>query len=108
MKPPGVRVVPLRFTPDASRFAGEECGGLSFIITDWDKFRSFELGLIVARALRELHPDDWEPERWMRLLGNEAVYRRVLAGDDVADILRSVDGQLSEFRERRKPFELYD
>jgi uncharacterized protein YbbC (DUF1343 family) len=106
-EPPGVRVVPLRFTPDASRFAGEECGGLSFIITDWQKFRSFEFGLIVARALHELHPNDWQPERWMRLLGNEEVYRRVLAGEDVAEILDSIDDQLSEFRARRKPFELY-
>jgi len=105
--PPGVRVVPLRFTPAASRFAGEECGGLSFIITDWNKFRSFEFGLIVAAALHELHPKDWEPERWMRLLGNEEVYRRTLAGDDAAEILDSIDKQLSEFHQRRKPFEIY-
>jgi uncharacterized protein YbbC (DUF1343 family)/CubicO group peptidase (beta-lactamase class C family) len=107
-KPPGVRVVPLRFTPTASRFAGEECRGLGFVITDWNKFRSFEFGLIVARALHELHPKDWQPERWMRLLGNEEVYRRTLAGDDVADILQSIDEQVSEFRERKKPFELYE
>jgi len=105
--PPGIRVVPLRFTPAASRFAGEECGGLSFIITDWNKFRSFEFGLIVAAALHELHPKDWEPERWMRLLGNEEVYRRTLAGDDAAEILDSIDKQLSEFHQRRKPFEIY-
>jgi len=61
----------------------------------------------VARSLHELHPNDWEPERWMRLLGNEEAYRRVLAGDDVADIIQSIDERLSEFRARRKPFELY-
>ncbi len=105
--PPGVRVVPLRFTPTSSRFAGETCGGLSFIVTDWEMFRSFEFGLIVARALRELHPDDWEPERWMRLMGNEDVYRRTLAGDDVADILQSIEEDLAEFHERRQAFELY-
>ncbi|MEX0611302.1 MAG: exo-beta-N-acetylmuramidase NamZ domain-containing protein [Pirellulales bacterium] len=106
--PPGVRVVPLRFTPTSSRFAGEECGGLSFIVTDWDKFRSFELGLTVAHALHELHPKEWDPERWMRLLGNEEVYRRVLAGEEMAEILKSIDEQVSEFRERRKVFELYE
>jgi uncharacterized protein YbbC (DUF1343 family) len=105
--PPGVRVVPLRFTPSASQFAGQECGGLGFIITDWDRFRSFELGLIVARSLRELHRAEWQPERWMRLLGNEEVYRRVLAGEDVAEILASIEEQLAEFRARRKSFAIY-
>lgn len=105
--PPGVKVLPLRFTPSASKFEGEECGGLSFVITDWNQFRSFDLGLTVAAALRKIHRDEWEPERWMRLLGNQEVYRRVLAGDDAAEILKSIDEQVSEFRERRKPFELY-
>jgi hypothetical protein len=31
-----------------------------------------------------------------------------LAGDDVADILQSIDEDLSQFRERRKAFELYE
>jgi uncharacterized protein YbbC (DUF1343 family) len=80
---------------------------VNFIITDWARFRSFELGLVVAHALRTLHPDAWETEQYMRLLGNNDVYQRLLAGDDVAEILKSVDKHLSQFRERRKPFELY-
>jgi uncharacterized protein YbbC (DUF1343 family) len=105
--PPGARVVPIRFTPTASKFAGESCGGVNFIVTDWNRFRSFELGLVVAHALRQLHPDDWQAKRYLRLLGNEEAYRRVLAGDDVASILKSVERQINEFRTRRKPFELY-
>jgi uncharacterized protein YbbC (DUF1343 family) len=105
---PGVRVVPLRFTPTSSRFAGEECGGLHFIITDWHQFRSYELGLVVAHAIRKLHADDWQPKNYIRLLGNKQVYDRLIAGDDVTDILSQVERQTSQFRERRKPFELYE
>jgi uncharacterized protein YbbC (DUF1343 family) len=105
---PGVRVISLRFTPTASKFAGEECGGLSFIITDWNAFRSFDLGLTIATSLRKLHRDQWEPERWMRLLGNKEVYRRVMEGDDPAEILSIVNEQTSEFRERRKKYDLYE
>jgi uncharacterized protein YbbC (DUF1343 family)/CubicO group peptidase (beta-lactamase class C family) len=104
---PGVRVVPVRFTPSSSKFTGEDCGGLHFIITDWHAFRSFELGLVVAHALRKLHPDDWQPESYMRLLGNKQVYDRLIAGDDVTGILNLVERQISQFRDRRKPFELY-
>jgi uncharacterized protein YbbC (DUF1343 family) len=106
--PPGVRVLPVRFTPSASKFAKEECRGLSFIITDWNAFRSFDLGLTIASALHKRHPEDWESKRWMRLLGNQEVYDRVLKGDDVAEILADVDKDLAEFRARRKRYELYE
>jgi uncharacterized protein YbbC (DUF1343 family)/CubicO group peptidase (beta-lactamase class C family) len=106
--PPGVRVVPIRFTPASSKFEGVECGGLNFVITDWNKFRSFELGIVVAHSLRKLHRDDWETKLYMRLLGNEEVHRRLVDGEDVADILQLVEEQVSEFRQRREPFQLYE
>jgi uncharacterized protein YbbC (DUF1343 family)/CubicO group peptidase (beta-lactamase class C family) len=105
--PPGARVVPLRFTPTASKFAQEECHGIHFIITDWDKFRAFDLGLTVAHALVKLHHDQWQPERWKTLLGNEDVYRRVTAGEEVEPILKSIEADLAAYREREKEFELY-
>lgn len=108
MAPRGVRVVPVRFTPTGCRFAGQVCGGLSFVITNWESFRSFELGLVIACALRELHPNDWEAQRWMRLLGSQDVFDRVMNGDDPVAILQSIGEQLSRFRKRRKPFLIYD
>jgi uncharacterized protein YbbC (DUF1343 family) len=106
--PPGVRVLPIRFTPTSSKFPKEECGGLSFIITDWNALRSFDLGLALASAMHKLHPDDWEPKRWMRLLGNKKVYDRVLNGDELAEILADVDADLAKFRERKKRYEIYE
>jgi uncharacterized protein YbbC (DUF1343 family) len=106
-RPPGVRLVPIRFTPSGSKFAGQSCGGVRFIVTDWDRFRSVELGLTIAHALRRLHHDQWDAQAYNRLLGNDAVYQRLLAGDDVASILLAIEPQLREFRQRRKPFELY-
>jgi uncharacterized protein YbbC (DUF1343 family) len=106
--PPGARVVPIRFTPTSSKFEGEECGGLNFVIMDWNAFRSYELGLIVAHALRKFHRDKWEAKPYMRLLGNEEVHRRLLQDDDVASILGSVEEQVAEFRARRQQFELYE
>ena len=105
--PPGVRVVPIRFTPTSSKFEGEECRGLNFVVTDWSRFRSFELGLIVAKALRTLHRDDWQTEQYMRLLGNEDIYHRIIGDDNVDEILKLINRQALTFRERRMRFELY-
>jgi uncharacterized protein YbbC (DUF1343 family) len=104
---PGVRVVPLRFTPTASKFANEECHGIHFVITDWDRFRSFDLGLTVAHALNKLHHDEWKPEKWKTLLASEEVYRRTVAGDDVSEILKSLEADTESFRTQKKEFELY-
>jgi uncharacterized protein YbbC (DUF1343 family)/CubicO group peptidase (beta-lactamase class C family) len=106
--PPGVRVVPIRFTPTSSKHEGKECGGLNFVITDWKEFRSFELGLVVAHALRKLHRDDWDTKPYMRLLGNKEVHRRLLDSEDVASILKSLEDELVEFRARRRAFALYE
>jgi len=105
--PPGARVVPVRFTPTSSKFTGEECGGLNFVITDWDAFRPFELGMIVAHELRQLHPKEWEAKRYNRLLVNDKVFQAVLSGEDVKTILDSLEPQVQQFRARREPYLLY-
>lgn len=105
--PPGVRVVPIRFTPTASKFKGESCGGVSFVITDWAKFRSLDLGLVVAHALRSLYPDDWKTKDYIKLLANKDVFDDIVRGDDAESIRRSYESDISKFLKRRKPFELY-
>lgn len=106
--PPGVRVLPTRFTPTATKFKGQECGGLSFVITDWNEFRSFEFGLVIMHELRKLYPTKWEPERLIRLLGNKKVYNQIVAGKEVAEILKSMESDLERFRARKKEFEIYN
>jgi uncharacterized protein YbbC (DUF1343 family)/CubicO group peptidase (beta-lactamase class C family) len=104
---PGVRVLPTRFTPTASKFKGQECHGLSIVITNWAEFKSFEFGLTIAHALRKLHRYEWDAKRYMRLLGNKEVYQQIVDGVSVAEILKGVDDDLEKFRERREPFLLY-
>jgi uncharacterized protein YbbC (DUF1343 family) len=104
---PGVRVLPTRFTPTASKFKGQECRGLSIVITNWNEFKSFEFGLTIAHALRKLHRYEWDPKRLMRLLGNKEVYQQIVDGVAVSDILKGINDDLDQFRQRREPFLLY-
>lgn len=103
----GVRVVPLRFTPTTSKFAKQECHGVHFAITNWNEFRSFDLGLAVAHSLLKLHGDQWEQAAWKKLLGNEDLYHRAVAGEDVSAILKSFESDLKDFQARKKAVELY-
>jgi uncharacterized protein YbbC (DUF1343 family) len=106
-KPPGVRVLPVRFTPTDAKFKGQESHGLSIFITDLNEFKPFEFGLVIAHALHKLYPRTWEPQRLLKLLGSKTVYQQIVDGEDPAAILKSIDKDLDAFRARKKEFELY-
>ncbi len=105
---PGVRFVPIEFTPDASKYSGKVCGGINIMVTDLDQLESVRVGLAIATSLRELYPDDWETKNLNRLLGNDEVYRSITSGDDVMTTwMKSLDG-VSDFRTTREQHLMYE
>lgn len=104
---PGVRFVPVRFTPRASVYKGEECGGVNLFITDRARFRPVRMGLEMAVALRRLHPQEWKVENYARLLVNADTLERVTRSDAPEEIERSWQPQLAEFRRARTRALLY-
>jgi uncharacterized protein YbbC (DUF1343 family)/CubicO group peptidase (beta-lactamase class C family) len=104
----GVRFVPVRFTPKASVFKDEQCGGVNIIITDRAAFRPVLTGIEIAVALRKLYPSAWKIDDYLRLLVNSATLERVKRGDTPRDIVGSWNPQLEEFRKSRAAILLYD
>ncbi len=104
---PGVRFVPVRFTPRASVFKGEECGGVNLIVTDRVRFRPVRVGIEIAVALRRLYPAEWKVDDYMRLLVNSDTHERVKRGDAPEEIERAWQGKLEEFRRARARMLLY-
>jgi uncharacterized protein YbbC (DUF1343 family) len=104
---PGVTFIPLEFTPDSSKFSGELCRGISLTITDRETFEPVRTGLAIARQLRLLHRDQWEAEKYARLLGNDTVYKAVLDVRPLADLLELSAEGLNEFMRRRARYLLY-
>ena len=104
---PGVRFVPIRFTPDASKFASEACQGVNVIVTDRQAFRPVEVGLQIAATLRKIYPVDWETKRFNRLLINQKVFEAVVDGGEAGSLKALYHEQLSRFMERQKAFLIY-
>src|SRR5262249_16453659 len=77
---PGVRFIPVRFTPQASKFAGQECGGINIIITDRGSIRPVTMGIEIAYQLHQLYPAAWEIDGYLRLLANRAVFDALKSG----------------------------
>jgi uncharacterized protein YbbC (DUF1343 family)/CubicO group peptidase (beta-lactamase class C family) len=103
----GVRFVPVRFTPKASVFKDEACGGINIIVTDRARFRPVMNGLEIAVALRKLYPAEWKADSYLRLLVNADTLERLKRGEAAEEIARSWNAKLEEFRNARSKVLLY-
>ena len=103
----GVRFVPVRFKPNASVFKDQDCGGINIIVTDRDVFDPVKTGIEIAAALRKLYPNDWEADKYARLLVNSEVLEMLKHGDSPEAIENAVRTLLDDFLKRRSAFLLY-
>ncbi|MBU6309929.1 MAG: DUF1343 domain-containing protein [Planctomycetes bacterium] len=106
-KIPGVAFVPIRFTPAASKFKGESCGGINIAVTDRAMLDPVRVGLEIAVALRRLHPEKWEIEKVDLLLLHKATLDAIRDGKGADAVLETARDGLKEFGRRRQPHLLY-
>jgi uncharacterized protein YbbC (DUF1343 family) len=104
---PGVRVYPVRFTPSSSKFAGEACSGVFFVVTDREALKPVRLGLELAAALQRLFPSQIDFGKTALLLGSAETLARIRAGDDPAAIAASWVAAESNWRMMRAKYLLY-
>ncbi len=103
----GVRFSPFHFTPNASVYGDQRCGGIRINVVDREALHSVSLGIEIAVALRDLYPTDWDHKNFNRLLANEAVLQRLQRGDSTPAIVASWQEELEQFRQRRAKYLLY-
>ena len=103
----GVRFVPIRFTPTASKHAGHTCGGVNILITRRDLFHSVLTGFSLACALRDLYPSDWERSNYARLLANSTIYNAFDQGANPAQLDQLCADDVRTFRHRCVPHLAY-
>ncbi len=104
---PGLEFVPVRFTPTASKFANEECGGVRIILTDPAKCPSVEFGVLLAQTLRELYPREWETQKLNTLLRHPQTESAIKSLKPGKEIIKSWEGGLEKFARRRAGALLY-
>jgi uncharacterized protein YbbC (DUF1343 family) len=105
---PGVRFVPVKFTPHSPYpYADQLCHGIELIVTDRNVVDSPELGLEIASALHKLYGDKYALNKIETLLVNRSVLEALQAGRDPQRIAEDWQQQLRDFEIRRKPYLLY-
>jgi uncharacterized protein YbbC (DUF1343 family) len=106
-KLPGVRFVPMRFTPKSSVHKDAECGGVNIIVTNRDLFEPVITGLEMAAQLKKLFPKDFSTERFNRLLANQKVFDAFRQGSDARAMRQVWESELDAFRAIRSEYLLY-
>ena len=108
LAPAGLRCYPFWFTPAASKYSGERCGGLSFVITDRDVFRPVSFGIALAALLRERSAGQWDFAAIERLYGRGEIVQQLADAVPADTIAAAWEEGLQEFRLRRAPYLLYE
>jgi len=104
---PGVRFVPIRFTPDYSVHKDESCGGVNIIITDRHKLRVVPLGIDIARVLHELYPKSFPLAKVGRLLCHPSTLEALGQGKTLVQIEALWKTEQVKFASRRAKYLLY-
>ncbi|MFM7818434.1 MAG: exo-beta-N-acetylmuramidase NamZ domain-containing protein, partial [Verrucomicrobiota bacterium] len=99
---PGVRFLPIRFTPTGSVFAGKDCGGVQILLTDRSQFRAADLGVLLATTLQRRYPDQLQLDRMSRLLMSPTVLEAIKAGSTLGEIRALWNATVTQFESRRK------
>jgi uncharacterized protein YbbC (DUF1343 family)/CubicO group peptidase (beta-lactamase class C family) len=103
----GVQFTPVRFTPTASVFKAEACGGVRMAITDRTALRPVEVGIAIACTLQRLHPKEFKLALVDTLLNRVASVKAMRGGDSWKKVVADWEAETQAFVARRKGFLRY-
>ena len=104
---PGVRFVPTSFTPTENRHAGKLCGGVNIVLIERNALDAPELGVELASALRKLYPQQFQVEKLIDLVVNQATYDAIVQGQDPRRISQDWQDGLEKFQAVRAKYLIY-
>jgi uncharacterized protein YbbC (DUF1343 family) len=76
-------------------------------VRDRARFEPVRTGLAIARALRRLHPHDWDFAKLGAMVGDPAVVESIDAGLPLAAIVARYEPARAAFASRRAKYLLY-
>jgi uncharacterized protein YbbC (DUF1343 family)/CubicO group peptidase (beta-lactamase class C family) len=102
---PGIAFEKTRFTPTASIFRNEDCGGVRITITDRAALRPVRAGVAIALTLRRLYGAQFALDKMAPLLRHDPTLEAIRQGkplDEIAALWNE-----AAFASRRAPYLLY-
>jgi uncharacterized protein YbbC (DUF1343 family) len=104
---PGLRFIPIEFTPTSSKFAKTACQGCYILVTDRTKIEPARTGLTIAYELKRLFGDAFQIEGIVRLTQNDAVVEALKTTTDPSKLPELWKTDLERFRAVREKYLMY-
>ena len=104
---PGVRFVPITFTPTGSNYANQQIGGVNIVLTDREILDSPEMGVELASALHKLYPQQWAADKMNDLFVNTDAMTALKLNVDPRRIAEQYREALETFTKTRAKYLLY-
>jgi uncharacterized protein YbbC (DUF1343 family)/CubicO group peptidase (beta-lactamase class C family) len=104
---PGVRFVPVTFTPASSNYSGQPCHGVNIVLTDREFLDAPELGMELASALLKLYPQQYHIDKILEILASKTVYDELVRGEDPHRIDLDWQDDLLKFENTRERYLIY-
>jgi uncharacterized protein YbbC (DUF1343 family)/CubicO group peptidase (beta-lactamase class C family) len=103
----GVVFEPVTFTPAASPYAHQRCGGVRFKVVDRAALDVAALGVELAAALYRLYPGKFLIDKTVGMIGSRQVIQAIKNGDDPRVMERRWQPGLEAFGRLRARYLLY-
>jgi uncharacterized protein YbbC (DUF1343 family)/CubicO group peptidase (beta-lactamase class C family) len=104
---PGVRFMPIRFTPKSSIHRDKPCAGVSVLVTDRNRCNAVDTGLVIAKTLHRLYPKQFSVKKMSHLLVHEPTLEAIIADKSLQEIHALWKSDVDAFNDRRSRFLLY-
>lgn len=104
---PGLRFIPIEFTPTSSKFAKTPCQGCYVLVTDRTKLQPARTGLTIAFHLKQLFGEKFQIDAIGHLLQNDAVLAALKTTDDPAKLPDLWKNDLEHFQAIRAKYLSY-
>jgi uncharacterized protein YbbC (DUF1343 family) len=104
---PGVRFLPVRFTPTDSVFKGQSCAGVNIVLTDRQHCNVVDIGLTIGEVLNRLYQEQFNVDKMDVLMGNKQTLQAIKEGKPVAELRKMWSADVDKFMERRAKYLLY-
>jgi beta-N-acetylhexosaminidase len=106
---PGLRFAPVRFTPTASKHAGQECSGVQITITDRQLLDPFWSGVHLVQTACKMYPREfeWRQSHFDHLCGTDQIRIAITEQKSLDDIKAEAQKQLEAFLIIRQEYLLY-
>ncbi|MGH9526094.1 MAG: exo-beta-N-acetylmuramidase NamZ domain-containing protein, partial [Terriglobales bacterium] len=104
---PGVRFIPVSFTPASSRYAHQLCHGVYIVLTNRRRLDSPEMGVEICSALAHLYHQQWNSAPIAPEIGGKAIVQQIEAGVDPRILCARWQQGIAAFKRIRRRFLLY-